>query len=360
MIYSLDALPDSYQKRLEAMSAGEKAWIAGLGERGRLPFEVTEHFAALAGAEGAEPLRKQFWPDPREEEGEKDPFGLADPLGEARYKITPRLVHQYRNRALLKTTGFCAGRCRCCFRRVWAARPEPFIGAEELSPVLAYLRAHREVRELLLSGGDPLTAPDDRLEWLLRELRQAAPGLLLRVCTRLPVTLPRRVDASLAALLARFRPLRIMAHVNHPLELSPETRAAFSSLVDRGVPVHVQTVLLQGVNDEVPVLEKLFYACLDLGMTPYYLFQLDLAPGTAHFRVPLKRGMQLYAELKEKVSPLALPVYALDLPGGGGKTALSPDLIAGEEADERGRYFLLRGPDGSLWEYPADSFHGAD
>jgi lysine 2,3-aminomutase len=246
----------------------------------------------------------------------------------------------------------------------------PFIGAAELEPVLAYLDGHPEIRELLLSGGDPLTASDGQLEWLFQKLRiarpdpqKANPALSLRICTRLPITAPDRITAELVRLLGRFSPLRMAVHINHPRELSPESRRALSAIVEAGIPVLVQTVLLKGVNDDAPTLITLFRECRDLGLIPYYLFQLDLAPGTAHFRIPLKRGLALYRELQalaetvigDDSSPVPLlPAYAVDLPGGGGKIRLSEDSIAGETMMPAGRAYLLKDKAGKLWPYPAD------
>jgi lysine 2,3-aminomutase len=223
-----------------------------------------------------------------------------------------------------------------------------FISDDELAPALAYLQAHPEIREVLVSGGDPLTAPDDVLEALFTKLRKANPALSLRICTRVPVTAPERVTPELVELCCRFRPLRFSVHINHPRELSPPTRQALHRLTQAGITVLVQTVLLRGVNDSAETLAELFAECHALGLTPYYLFQLDLAPGTAHFRVPLKQGLALYQK-----GARHLPAYAVDLPGGGGKIRLSEDSIAGEEDHPGGRVYLLKAPDGRLWPYPA-------
>jgi lysine 2,3-aminomutase len=305
--------------------------LAGAGETFRpekpfsgpaLPFAVSPFFAALAGGDAGDPVRRQFTPDPREDirqAGDRE-----DPLGEARYRVFPRLIRQYRDRALIKTTGNCAGFCRFCFRRDWVAEGQGFISEKELAEICGWLPAHSEVRELLLSGGDPLTAPDETLEWLLARLRAARPGdgiygnILFRVCTRMPVTAPDRLNPRLVGLFRRFRPLRLVVHINHPRELSGPARKALVSCVEAGIPVHVQTVLLRDINDDAGTLALLFRECLNLGLTPYYLFQLDLAPGTAHFRVPLWRGLAVYQELQGRISGLGLPAYAVDLPGGGG------------------------------------------
>ncbi|MDR1430087.1 MAG: radical SAM protein, partial [Spirochaetaceae bacterium] len=175
------------------------------------------------------------------------------------------------------------------------------------------------------------------------------------VCTRVPITEPSSIDAAFIGFLASSAPLRVVIHINHPRELSPESRTLLGSLAGAGIPVHVQTVLLRGINDRAETLAGLFEDCLDLGLSPYYLFQLDLAPGTAHFRVPLRKGLAVYRELASLCSGLALPAYALDLPGGGGKIRLGEDVIAGEREGGAGKTaLLLRDARGGLWPYPSD------
>ncbi|GHT65634.1 KamA family radical SAM protein [Spirochaetia bacterium] len=355
LITTIDNLPPVLAA---SVSAEERAYIEGISACNGLPFAVTPHFASLAGPEPEDPIRRQFMPDPREAQG--DAFALNDPLGESYHRATPRLIHQYRDRALLKTTGFCGGFCRFCFRRVWMAEKTPFITAAELDPVLDYLNTHPEIREILISGGDPLTASDERLEWLFQGLRSANPALSLRVCTRLPITAPDRITSEFIGLLRRFSPLRLAVHINHPREFSAESRRVLTAITEAGIPVLVQTVLLKGVNDDTETLTALFRKCRDLGLIPYYLFQLDLAPGTAHFRVPLKQGLALYRELQGTLVPAlmetdpVLPAYAVDLPGGGGKIRLSQDCIAGGKNRPGGRVYLLKDKNGKLWPYPAD------
>jgi lysine 2,3-aminomutase len=234
-----------------------------------------------------------------------------------------------------------------------------FITEGELEPVLSYLAAHGEVRELLVSGGDPLTAPDAALETLFTKLRGANAALALRVCTRVPITEPARLGPPTAAMLAARKPLRVSVHINHPRELAAEARRSLACLTGARIPVLVQTVLLKGINDSAETLAALFRDCLDLGLAPYYLFQLDLAPGTAHFRVPLGRALALYRELAERWARTGgeaarLPAYAVDLPGGGGKIRLSEQSIARKEDRPEGPVYLLRAADGSLWPYPAE------
>ncbi len=344
LITRLEDLPDQLQRGLEE---SERAFLCNQGNR--LPFAVTPFYASLALPQADDPIRRQFLPDPRELE--RSPVELDDPLGEVLHRAAPRLVHQYRDRVLLLSNGTCAGYCRHCFRRVWTGESNGFIGEEELRPILEYLSAHSEVREVLVSGGDPLFASDERLSRLFAALRHARPGVLLRICTRMPAVHPFRLDQALINLLRAWRPLRLVVHLNHPRELPQETRDVLSACVDAGIPVHAQTVLLRGVNDDAIVLAKLFRELTDLGATPYYLFQGDLAPGTAHFRVPLARGIDLYEETAQLVSSLALPRYAVDLPGGGGKIALSRTVLS----ERKSGFFLLHSADGKAWRYPDES-----
>jgi len=342
MITSTDNLPPA----LAASVSPEERQCITAG----LPFAVTPHFASLARPERDDPIRRQFMPDPRE--ALPDPFALDDPLGEHRYHVAPRLVHQYRDRALLLTASACAGYCRYCFRRMWLSSLPAPAAAQELKPALAYIAAHPEIREVLVSGGDPLTMDNASLGELFGLLRKARPALMLRVCTRVPITEPLRLDAETIALFAAFRPLRLAAHINHPRELSAPSRAALAACVSAGIPVHTQTVLMRGINDDPALLAQLFSECLDLGLSPYYLFQMDLAPGTAHFRVPLKQGLAIYRELGELISGMGLPSYAVDLPGGGGKIRLHDNIIAGEKETPAGTAYILKDRNGKEWLYP--------
>ena len=344
MITSVEGLPQGFAS---FVSAEEKSYISSIQRLGSLPFAVTEHFLSLASPKNDDPIRRQFFPDPREVL--PDPFALDDPLGEYQYRVAPGLVHQYPDRALLLAANTCAGYCRHCFRRFWLSTLPPI---DDLEPALAYLAGHTEIRELLVSGGDSLTLDNAALEGLFCRLRTARPDLMLRVCTRVPVTEPSRLDSNTITLLANFHPLRVVVHINHPLELSGPARTCLAACVDAGIPVLVQTVLLRGINDAPELLARLFSNCLELGLSPYYLFQLDLAPGTAHFRVPLKKGLEIYRALGGLIS--RLPAYAVDLPGGGGKLRLHENVIAGEKKAPEGLVYILKDHNGKEWYYPAE------
>lgn len=369
IIRSIDELPEALRLSL---SDEEKNFIAALEKKRMLPFGVSSYYAALAGTDRNDPLRRLCIPDPRE--AKRTPAELDDPLGEAVHRQGPRFVHQYHDRILLLANGTCAGYCRHCFRRVWTGALYGFIGDEDLEKLLAYLQEHPEVREILISGGDPLMASDAKLEKLFRALRprfqrgidsdnkpvltndNIRPDILLRIGSRMPVVQPERVTPQLIKLFTNFQPLRLIVHINHPRELAPEVKATLYSLVSSGVPVHSQTVLLSGINDNEFCLAELFRDLLNLGVTPYYLFQGDLAPGTGHFRVPLLQGLALYRKLGTLISGLALPKYAVDLPGGGGKILLHEGVIQDRQNDTAGNeFFLLKDAYGRLWKYPDEA-----
>lgn len=321
--------------------------LARLESEGRLPFAATGYYLSLAGKGPKDPILAQAIPDRRE--FERSPAELADPLGEAIHRVGSRLIHHYSSRVLIRATGECPVFCRHCFRRNLLPGERGFLSSKEMEAVAAYLASHGEVREVLVSGGDPLTADEGRLEELLGRIRAGRPRLVIRVCTRAPITLPSRVTPELLGLLRRFRPLRVVTQANHPQELAPAAREALGALVEAGIPVHDQTVLLRGVNDAVETLEELFASLLRLGVSPYYLFQGDLAAGTAHFRVPLSRGLALYAELGKRLSGLELPRYAVDAPGGGGKVQLPSGIGQFREGQ-----WMLQTRDGVEVPYPEE------
>ena len=324
-----------------------RAALDRLSGSNTLPFRVTPYWLSLAGPGPDDPILAQCLPSPRE--FESDPDALPDPLGEILHRAAPSLVRQYRSRALLRASGECAVHCRHCFRRFLLPSERGFIRPEDQSAAAAWLAEHPEIREILVSGGDPLVASDGRIEGLLSSLRAARPEAILRICTRCPSTLPMRFTPNLVALLHSFRPLRVVTHFNHPRELSPPADEALGVLIDAGIPVSVQTVLLRGINDDPEILEALFSGLVRRGAQPYYLFQGDLAPGTAHLRCPLSRGLEIYTELRRRLSGLELPRYAVDAPGGGGKVYL-PEDIEGREGDR----FVLKTLSGGRAYYPAN------
>lgn len=349
-------------RRTTLAGPGGEALLGKLAESGALPFAATEYWLSLARKARANPADQAFGPThapppdpilaqaiPSIREFESAPGDEPDPLGESGHSPCPGIVHQYPSRILIRASGECPVFCRYCFRRSLLPAERGFLDKGSLDAMEAYLGTHQEVREALVSGGDPLCASDDRLADLFRRLRKARPGIMIRLCTRAPATLPDRITPSLVEMLRSYRPMRVVVHVNHPLELSPEFAAASGRIIDAGIPTRSQTVLLRGVNDSADTLAELFSGLYGLGIDPYYLFQGDLARGTAHFRVPLSRGLSIYRELAQRLSGLELPRYAVDAPGGGGKVIL-PEGIFGREGD----WWILKTRSGALARYPEE------
>ncbi len=328
------------------LTAEEQAWFSADTHSGP-PFRVTRYYASLIReADPADPIRLQSIPSILEEQ--LNPHELEDPLGEADHSPVPRLIRRYPARALFITTGSCAVYCRHCFRRSIAGAAAPPTDAEILAAA-EYIGKHPEITELLLSGGDPLMLSDERLEGIIRSFREQRPDLVLRICTRVPVVQPARVTPSVLAILAACRnpALYVVTQFNHPAEVTEESRTAVKALVDCGIPVLNQTVLLRGVNDSADCLQQLFESLVAVRAIPYYLFQLDLAPGTAHFRVSLERTREIYRELQKRLSRLALPDLSVDLPGGEGKVVLADSGIV----SRKGSRYLLRNQEGYSCHY---------
>ncbi len=329
------------------------------GTAGGLPYRATSFWLSLAG-EGVEscardergvptnPLLAQVLPSLAE--AHIAPCELSDPLGEASHTIGDRAVRQYRSRVLVRATGECFLFCRHCYRRALLPTERAFISDEAMRNLAEILHAHKEIREVLISGGDPLTASDEQLRRLIGVVRAVPRRILIRLCTRAPVVQPQRVTEKLVELLAASRPLHLILQINHPRELSEILLAKAEELAKVGIPLHSQSVLLRGINDDVSTLVELFSSLSINGIQPYYLFQGDLAQGTSHFRVPLSRGLDLYTALRKELSGLEMPRYAVDTPGGGGKVYLPEGIV-----ERRGDLWILKAPDGSLHEYPEES-----
>jgi lysine 2,3-aminomutase len=273
---------------------------------------------------------------------------LRDPLGEDLHRPVRAIVHKYPDRVLLLALDHCSVYCRHCTRRRITSGAEGGITRDELDEALAYLRAHREVRDVLVSGGDPLLLSTERLEELLAGIHAVPHVEIVRIGTRIPVCLPMRVDESLARMLRRFAPLFVVTHFNHAKEITEEARAACELLVDHGVPVENQAVLMRRVNSSVRSIKDLMQKCLTMRVRPYYLHQMDVAEGLEHLRTPLGQGIAILQGLRGWTSGLAVPHLAVDLPGGGGKVTLQPDYVI----ERRGRQTLLRNFRGEPYAYP--------
>jgi lysine 2,3-aminomutase len=331
-----------WQHRNALTSAEELGRVADLSEperrglalaAGRSRVAITPYYAALFDPRHPScPIRMQALP--AAQEADETPGDLLDPIGEERHRPVRAIVHKYPDRALLLAVDRCSVYCRHCTRRritFGVGHAGESFDREAIDEALAWVRAHREVRDVIVSGGDPLVLSDERLDRILGGLRAIPHVQLVRVATRAPVTCPMRVTPALAAMLRRHAPLFVITHFNHPAECTADARAACEALVDHGVPVENQTVLLRGVNSSARILADLFERLLTFRVRPYYLHQGDLAEGTGHLRTPLEAGVRILAELRGRTSGLAIPHLAVDLPGGGGKVTLSPRYEAGRE-----------------------------
>lgn len=292
-----------------------------------------------------DPIRLQSFPG-REEIGFDD-RGQPDPLEEEEDMVVPGLVHRYPDRVLMQVTNLCPMNCRHCTRKreweegIWT-RTEA-----EIDRMVDYLAKTPQVRDVLISGGDPLALSTARLEKILAKLR-ALPHLeILRMGTRFPVVLPQRIDDELVEMLSRYRPLWVNTHFNHPRELTPEARLACEKLQRGGMPMNNQSVLLSGVNDSLAVMRSLCHGLLKIGVRPYYLYQCDPVKGTEHLRTSLWKGIEIMEGLRGHTTGFAVPQFVIDAPGGGGKIPIGPNYLLGETEDG----VILRNYEGLVFEY---------
>jgi lysine 2,3-aminomutase len=333
-------------ERVLRLSEDERKTIERIG--GRLPVGITPYYASLMDPEDPlEPIRRTMVPVTAEfvrGRGEAD-----DPLDEDGDSPVPGLVHRYPDRVLFLVTNFCATYCRYCTRaRLVGHVGERHFNTTQYERALDYIAATPQIRDVLLSGGDPLTMGDDRLAWLLERLSAIPHVEFVRIGTKVPAVLPQRMTGALLAMLRRFHPLWLSVHFMHPAELTPEVRQACERIADAGIPIGSQTVLLRGVNDDLDTLRLLFRELLRVRVRPYYLYQCDPISGSAHLRTTVSRGLELIAGLRGHTTGYACPTYVVDGPGGGGKIALLPDAVVGREGDQ----LLLRGWSGEITEYP--------
>ena len=311
----------------------------------RYPLRITPHYLGLI--EGPDdPLWRQCVPDPRE----LDAMGLdIDPLAEEEHAPVPAVVHRYPDRALLLAGTSCAVYCRFCTRKrkVGCVGQQLSFGA--LLDGIAYIERTPAIRDVLLSGGDPLLLPDLLLGEVLGRLARIPHVEMIRIGSRVPVTLPERVTDGLCQVLRRHHPLYLNTHFNHPRELTPEAAEACRRLADAGVPLGNQTVLLRGVNDDPATMAELLRGLLRLRVRPYYLHQMDLVAGTGHFRTRVETGLAILGALRGSLTGMAIPHYVIDLPGGKGKVPLLPETV-----ELLGETVVLRTPGGERVAYPND------
>ena len=315
--------------------------------KGRLALAVTPYFVSIMDSSNPNcPIRRQAIP--RIEECHLSKNDMVDPCGEDKNSPVSGLVHRYPDRVLLLVTDQCATYCRYCTRRRLVGSNERPITQVNFEEVLKYLKTHKKVRDVLLSGGDPLLLENERLEEILSRLRTIPHIELLRIGTRAPVTLPQRVTLGLVRMLKKYHPLMISIHFTHPKEITDAVRRACNELADAGIPLGSQTVLLKGINDKPYVMKKLVHELLKIRVRPYYIYQCDLAMGTEHFRTSVATGIQIIEKLRGHTTGYAIPTYVIDAPGGGGKIPVEPDYVISKEKGK----LVLRNYEGQVFEYP--------
>jgi lysine 2,3-aminomutase len=313
----------------------------------KLALGITPYFFNLIHPEEEHcPIRQQVVP--RGEEAETAAWEMSDPCGEDGHSPVPGLVHRYPDRVLFLVTDRCASYCRYCTRSRLVSNARGYDFHPEFDRQIAYIEQHPEVRDVLLSGGDPLLLSDEKLENLLSRLRAIPHVEFLRIGTRIPIFLPQRITPELCDMLKQFHPLFLSIHTNHPRELTSEARAALGRLADAGIPLGNQTVLLRHVNDNATVMRALVQKLLICRVKPYYIYQCDLIAGSAHLRTSVREGLEIMAQLRGHTTGYAVPQYVIDAPGGGGKIPVNPETVLNHNADR----VLLRNYEGKIFEYP--------
>jgi lysine 2,3-aminomutase len=314
--------------------------------KNRLPLRITPYYLSLIyDKEPGSPLRRTMIPTSDElivTEAES-----ADPLNEMGSSPVPGIVHRYPDRALFTVTQFCSSYCRYCTRSHSVGKLG-HLTKGEWDRAFMYLREHEEIRDVIISGGDPLTMNDSKLEYLLSNLRAIKHIEILRIGTKVPVVLPQRITPQLVAMLRRYHPLFMSLHFTHSDEITPETGRACEMLADAGIPLGSQTVLLKGINDEPAAMKGLMQKLLTIRVRPYYIYQCDLIPGSSHFRTTIEKGIDIIENLRGHTSGYAVPQFVVDAPGGGGKIPILPAYVV-ESGPEK---WVLRNFKKNQYTYP--------
>jgi lysine 2,3-aminomutase len=328
------------------MKLSDKEVMAINNLKGRLPLRITPYFASLIyKSKYSDPLRRNVVPVVEEllQHNTEQP----DPLHEQSFSPVRGIVHRYPDRVLFTVTQVCSSYCRYCTRSHSVGRLDK-LGRQDFEKAFAYIESHKEVRDVLISGGDPLTLSDETLDFILSRIRAIEHVEMIRIGTRVPVVLPQRITDNLIGILRKYHPLFLSLHFSHPDEITTECINACNKLADGGFPLGSQTVLLKGINDNIPVMKDLMHRLLRMRVRPYYLYQCDLIPGSGHFRTTVKKGLEIIKGLRGYTSGYAVPTFVVDAPGGGGKIPLLPDYVV-EHDDDR---IVLRNYKGELCEYP--------
>ena len=309
----------------------------------RYPMRINPYYLGLIKKKD-DPIYKQCIPNTREI---KDKNGMDDPLNEEGLSPVPGLTHKYPDRVLFLISARCAMYCRFCNRKRKVGRSS-MVTKKSVKEGLSYIRSHKKIRDVLLSGGDPLLLENHSLHSVLAELRAMRHVEIIRIGTRVPCTLPQRITHQLVKMLKKFHPLYIHTHFNHPDEITPEATLACERLADAGIPMGCQIVLLKGVNDNLATMKNLVQKLLRIRVRPYYLFQADLTKGTSHFWTPISKGLEILSGLQGHTSGLCVPHFAIDLPGGGGKVPLLPKYVICENK----KSLVIKNYLGQKYRYP--------
>ncbi len=328
------------------INLSDEEYSALIHYRDFLSVNITPYYASLIdGNNPLDPLRKAVVPV--YSEYIKSSGEYNDPLGEDNQSPVPGLIHRYPDRVLFLVTDFCSTHCRYCTRaRMVGQGEECNISRWEMA--IDYIRDTPSVRDVLISGGDPLTLSDENLEWLLSKLRQISHVEFIRIGTKVPAVLPQRITPALTRMLKRYHPLWISVHFMHPIELTHEVCQACNRLADAGIPLGSQTVLLSGINDNLNTMKELMHGLLKIRVRPYYLYQCDPISGSSHFRTSVRKGLDIIKGLRGYTSGYAVPAYVIDAPGGGGKIPLLPEYVAGHDDN----CIFLKNYEGNIYSYP--------
>jgi lysine 2,3-aminomutase len=333
-------------KKLLVLSAEEQSALDS--STAKLPVGITPYYLSLLSHHDASsPLRRSVIPTVNE--FFSTPEEADDPLGEEHQSPVPGLVHRYPDRVLLLALDFCSTYCRYCTRSRFVGHGSLHPTRARLEKIFDYISANPQIRDVLISGGDPLIMSDERLNWILTNLRNIPHVEIVRIGTKVPAVLPQRITPKLVRMLRRHHPLLMSLHFTHPDECTPESYNACGMLADAGIPLGSQTVLLLGINDNVETMQNLVHSLLRMRVKPYYLYQCDPIPGSSHFRTTVEKGIEIIKGLRGFTSGYAIPTYVIDALGGGGKIPIMPDYVEGRDGDN----LVLRNNEGCLFKYPA-------
>jgi lysine 2,3-aminomutase len=317
-----------------------------IAESNKLPLRITPYYASLFDEKPKNyPLIKSVVPSKLEfitTEGEEE-----DPLHEEEMCPTESLVHRYPDRVLMLSTGFCSVYCRYCTRSRMATKDQKSYGLKAWKKSIEYIKNNPSIRDIVISGGDPLTMPDKQIDFLLSSLRSIPHLEIIRIGTKVPTVLPQRITNNLVNIIKKYHPIYMSVHITHPDEFTPEVKEACNRLANAGIVMGSQTVLLKGINDDVTLMKDLMHKALMNRIKPYYIYQCDPIPGSSHFRTPISKGLEIIQGLRGFTSGYAIPHFVVDAPGGGGKIPLLPEYYQGRE----GNYVVMKNFEGKTYKY---------